>query len=101
LSDPPNAAAGRAIERRSTREIRLSIADTRARLDEDLDELEQRVHDQLSPRELVMRHPAIASVAGIIVGVLVVRNPALIGRGLSRLAQWSAPFLFKALLPKN
>lgn len=87
--------------RRSTREIRQSIADNRRGIDEDLDELENRIHESLSPKELLTRHPALVSIAGVVLGVLVVRNPALITRGLTRIAQLSVPFVFKALLPKS
>jgi hypothetical protein len=84
--------------RRSTREIRRSLAATRGRLDEDLEELELRAEDSLSPRHLFMRHPALVTIAGAVFGVVVVRNPALVARSLSRLAGISAPWLLKALL---
>lgn len=87
--------------RRTTRQIRQSLAETRARLSEDLEELELRIEDTLSPKRFFVRHPALVTIAGVIAGVLLVRNPALIGRGVARLAQMSSPFLLKALLSRD
>ncbi len=87
-------------ERRSVGEIRSSIYETRSRLDRDLEELDIRLHRDLSPKEIFSRHPALFGVAGALVGFILIRNPALLTRGLARAAQWSAPFLAKALLKK-
>lgn len=87
-------------ERRSVSEIRSSIYDTRSRLDRDLEELDVRLHRDLSPKEILSRHPALFGIAGALVGFALIRNPALLTRGLARAAQWGAPFLAKALLKK-
>jgi hypothetical protein len=87
-------------KRRTTREIRQSLARTRETLDHDLEELELRLEESFSPKRFFARHPALVSIAGIIVGVLVVRNPALVGRGIMRLAHLGSPFLLKALVSK-
>jgi hypothetical protein len=88
-------------ERRSTREIRRSLAAARERLDEDLEELELRMEDSLNPRKLATRHPLLVAVAGLLLGVLVVRRPALVGRSLSRLLGITAPFLVRAVLNRG
>jgi len=87
-------------ERRSVKEIRNSLDETRGRLDRDLEELDARIHRDLSPKEIFARNPALFSIAGALVGFLIIRNPAILTRGLARAAQWSAPFLAKALLKK-
>ena len=87
--------------RRSTREIRRSLAETRARLNQDLEELELRIEESLSPKRFFTRHPALVTIAGVVAGVLLVRNPALFGRGLARVAQMSSPFLLKALFSRT
>ncbi len=86
--------------RRSTREIRQSLAASRLRLDEDLEELELRMEDSLSPRHLAMRHPALVTVAGVLLGVIVVRKPVLVVRSLSRLVGMTAPWLVKGLFQR-
>lgn len=88
-------------ERRSVKEIRSSLWETRNRLDRDLEELDVRLHHDLSPKEIFARHPALFGVAGAILGFILIRNPALLTRGLMRAAQVSAPFLVKALLKKT
>ncbi len=87
-------------DRRSVKEIRSSITETRSRLDRDLEELDDRLHHDLSPKEILSRHPALFGIAGALVGFIIIRNPALLTRGLARAAQLSAPFLAKALLKK-
>jgi hypothetical protein len=87
--------------RRSTGEIRRSLATTRRRLDEDLEEIELRVEDGLSPRNLAMRHPVLVTIAGVLLGVVVVRNPALVARSVSRLVGLTAPWLVKGLLRRG
>lgn len=87
--------------RRSTRQIRKSLHETRKRLDRDLSELEDRAEDRLSPKNVLTRHPVLITAAGVVVGLLVVRNPAMIGRVLTRVAQASAPFLVRALLQRG
>jgi hypothetical protein len=86
--------------RRSTREIRQSLAATRRRLDADLEELELRMEDGLTPRHLAMRHPALVTVAGVILGVIVVRNPAFVARSLSRIVGMTTPWLVKGLIQR-
>lgn len=87
--------------KRSTRQIRKSLHETRERLDRDLTELQDRAEESLSPRNIIARHPAVMTIAGAIVGVLVVRNPALIGRTLTRVAQASVPLLVRSFLTKG
>ena len=87
--------------KRSTRQIRKSLHETRKRLDHDLAELQDRVEESVSPRNVLSRHPALMTAAGVVIGLLVVRNPAMIGRTLTRLAQASAPFLVRAVLQKG
>ncbi len=87
--------------RRSTRQIRKSLHETRKRLDHDLGELEQHVEESVSPRNILSRHPALMTAAGAVIGLLLIRNPAMIGRALTRLAQASAPFLVRAVLQKG
>lgn len=88
-------------KRRTTREIRQSLAETRARLDEDLEDLELRIEESLSPMRFFSRHPALATIGGVLAGALLLRNPALVGRGVARLAQMSGPFLLKALFSRD
>jgi hypothetical protein len=83
--------------RRSTTEIRQSLAATRRRLDEDLEELELRMEDGLSPRHLALSHPALVILAGVILGVIVVRKPALVARSLTRLVGMTTPWLVKGI----
>lgn len=87
--------------RRSTRQIRKSLHETRKRLDRDLLELETHVDDALSPRNILSRHPALMTAAGAVIGLLVVRKPAMLGRALTRLAQASAPFLVRSVLQRG
>lgn len=87
--------------RRSTKEIRSSLAENRHRLEEDLEDLEARFEDSLSPRHLFSRHPVIVSLAGALVGVFVVRRPTLVLRSVGRLAQLGAPLVLKTLLKRN
>ncbi len=87
--------------RRSTRQIRKSLHETRKRLDHNLEELEDRLAESVSPRHVLSRHPALMTAAGAVIGLLVIRNPAMIGRALTRLAQASAPFLVRAVLQKG
>lgn len=87
--------------KRSTRQIRKSLYETRKRLDHDLLELQDRVEESVSPRSILSRHPAIMTVAGAVIGLLVVRNPAMIARTFTRLAQASVPFVVRAVLHKG
>ena len=88
-------------KRRTTRQIRSSLHETRQRLDGDLTELQDRLEESVSPRNILSRHPAIMTAAGAVFGVLVVRNPAVVVKALTRLAQASAPFLVRALLTRG
>lgn len=87
--------------RRSTKELKSSLGDNRRRLEEDLEELEDRFEDNLSPRHLFARHPVLVSIAGALVGALVVRRPALVARSVGRLAQLGAPLLLRTLLKRD
>jgi hypothetical protein len=86
--------------RRSTREIRESLHASRSLIAEDLDELEIRVQENMSPKRLLARHPLLATAAGALIGVIVFRNPAVVGRSLVRLAQLSTPLLVRSLLKR-
>lgn len=88
------------LERRSAKEIRDSLWEARKRIDRDLEELDFRLHQSLNPKEIFSRHPALISVAGAVIGFLLIRNPSLIVRGFARAAQVSAPLLARALLRK-
>jgi hypothetical protein len=88
-------------ERRSVAEIRSSLTETKGRLTHDLEELDQRIHNELSPRAILSRHPALFGIAGAVLGYVLIRRPALLARGLARAAQAGAPFLVRALLKKN
>lgn len=87
--------------RRTTRQIRASLHETRRRLDDDLLELQQRVETGMSPKEVLSRHPAALAIAGAVVGFVVIRNPAIVGRALTRIAQASAPVLFRTLVKRG
>jgi len=87
--------------KRSTRQIRKSLHETRKRLDSDLTDLQDRVEDSVSPRHILSRHPALLTAAGAVIGLLVVRNPAMIARTLTRVAQVSVPFLVRAVLQRG
>lgn len=87
--------------KRSTRQIRKSLHETRKQLDRNLGELEDHVDESFSPRNILSRHPALMTAAGAVIGLLVIRNPAIIGRALTRLAQASAPFLVRTVLQKG
>jgi hypothetical protein len=88
-------------ERRSVQQIRSSLSETRQRLDRDLDELDVRLHQDFSPKAIFSRHPALFGVAGAVLGFILIRNPAILTRGLVRAAQLGAPLLVKALLKKT
>ncbi|HEY7698156.1 MAG TPA: hypothetical protein VIE88_07050 [Vicinamibacteria bacterium] len=87
-------------ERRSAKEIRNSLWETRQRLDRDLEELDIRLHENLSPKAIFSRHPALIGVAGAVIGYLLISRPSMIARGIARAAQVSAPLLARALLKK-
>lgn len=86
---------------RSSHEIHRSLGETRRNLEADLNELEERVETSFNPRRWLARHPAIMTIAGGVVGVLVVRNPRLVASALTRMAQIGAPFLVKAFLARD
>jgi hypothetical protein len=86
---------------RSTAEIRRSLSETRRHLEADLDELEDRVENVYSPRRLMARHPAIMTIAGAALGVLLFRNPKIVTGALTRIAQLGAPFLIRAFLARD
>jgi hypothetical protein len=85
-------------EKRSRREIRESLHASRRLIDQDLGELQSRVQENLSPSRLLARHPVLVTAAGVLLGVIVFRNPAVVGRSLVRLAQMSTPLLVRSLL---
>ncbi len=87
--------------KRSTRQIRKSLHDTRERLDRDLSALQGRAEESVTPSNILARHPALMTVAGAIVGLVLVRNPAIIARTLTRVAQASTPFLMRALFQRG
>lgn len=55
----------------------------------------------MRPSHVFSKHPAIVTALGALVGVVVVRNPALIGKALTRAAQFGLPFFAKALLKRE
>ncbi len=87
--------------KRSTRQIRKSLHDTRERLDRDLAALQGRAEESVSPSNILARHPAFMTVAGAIVGIVLIRNPAIVTRTLTRVAQASTPFLMRALFQRG
>ena len=87
--------------KRSTRQIRKSLHDTRERLDRDLAALQGRAEESVSPSNILARHPAIMTIAGAIVGLVLIRNPAIVTRTLTRVAQASTPFLMRALFQRG
>jgi hypothetical protein len=89
------------LRRRSTQEIRESLRASRRLIDEDLDELESRVQENMSPTRLLARHPVLFTAAGALLGLMVVRNPAFLGRSLVRLAQVSTPLLLRSFLRRG
>ena len=87
--------------KRSSRQIRKSLHETRQRLDRNLVELQDHVEESVSPRNILSRHPGLMTAAGAVIGLLVIRNPAMIGRAITRIAQASAPFLVRAVLQRG
>lgn len=87
--------------KRSTRQIRKSLHETRERLDNDLSALQDCVEETVSPSNILARHPALMTIAGAIVGLVVVRNPAIVARALTRIAQASTPLLVRALFQRG
>lgn len=85
-------------EKRSAREIRQSLHASRSLIAQDLDELETQVKESMSPTRFLARHPVLVTAAGALLGVIVFRNPAVVGRSLVRLAQMSTPLLVRSLL---
>lgn len=77
------------------------MADTRAKLEDDLIELEDRVEDSFNFKRLLSRHPVVTSVAGAVLGFVVFRRPSLVVKSVTRLAQLGAPFVVKALLQRD
>jgi hypothetical protein len=84
--------------KRSAEEIRKSLAETRERIEEDLDDLSGRVQRTLDLRHQIIRHPLVLGLAGAAVGFLVVRRPAMVIKALGRIAKWGTPMLLSAFL---
>ena len=87
--------------KRSTRQIRKSLHETRERLDRDLSALQGRAEESVSPGNILARHPALMTVAGAFVGIVLICNPAIISRTLTRIAQASTPFIMRALFQRG
>jgi hypothetical protein len=83
---------------RSVRELREALAKDRQQIESDLSELGGRIHDILSPRQLLSRHPILTAGVGAVIGYLIVRRPAQLLRAASRLAGLGAPLLLSALM---
>jgi hypothetical protein len=83
---------------RSALEIRKSIDANRDQIEEDLAELGDRLEAGVNPVRQLGRHPVVLAVAGAVVGVLVIRNPALVWRSMGRMVKWGAPLLVSTLL---
>jgi hypothetical protein len=84
--------------KRSVRELREALAKDRKQIETDLSELGHRVHDVLTPRQLLSRHPILAAGIGAVMGYLIIRRPAQLLRAASRLAGLGAPLLLSALM---
>lgn len=91
----------KALRRRTSAEIRESLHATRKRLNRDLASLEERVEESSKPTQILSRHPALFAVAGAAIGFFVFKNPAAIGRTLTRVAQVGVPFLLKGVLERS
>ena len=89
------------VERRSVTEVRSSLSETRARLCRDMEELDVRLHSDLSPKQILSRHPTFFTIAGAAIGLMLIVKPKLLKRSLATMAQLSAPLLVKALLKKT
>ena len=83
---------------RSSHEVRRSLRQNRQQIEEDLDALGGRLGEQLNPRRLVRRHPVLWIASGAVLGYLLIRKPALLARGLGKLAGWGAPLLLSGLI---
>lgn len=88
-------------EKRSSEQIRASLRRTRRQLDDELNQVQQRVEDSVKPAHLLSRYPLLTAAAGVAVGIVVIRNPATVARVLSRFVQTSAPLLIRGLLQKG
>ena len=84
--------------RKSARELRQALADNRARIEADLSTIEERVNESLNPVNVVRRHPVLMAGAGAVLGIFIVRRPAMFVRALGQIAGWGAPMLFSALV---
>lgn len=87
--------------RRSTSEIRAAMAKRREQIENDLSEVQERIDSGFHPVRLLSRHPALTLVAGAVVGLFLVRNPAFVGRTLTRAASVGAPLLLKAIFQRS
>ncbi len=85
-------------DRRTARELREALANNRARIEADLSAMESRVNESLNPVNVVRRHPALMAGAGAVLGIFIVRRPAMFARALGQIAGWGAPMLFSALV---
>lgn len=83
---------------RSAPEIRRSIDANRDQIEEDLAELGDRLEAGVNPIRQVGRHPIVLAAVGAVVGVLVIRNPALVWRSMGRMVKWGGPLLVSTLL---
>ena len=85
-------------DRKTARELRQALADNRARIESDLATMEKRVSESLNPVNVVRRHPVLMAGAGAVLGIFIVRRPAMFVRALGQIAGWGAPMLFSALV---
>jgi hypothetical protein len=85
-------------DRKTARELRQALASNRAQIEADLSTMESRVSENLNPLNVVRRHPVLMAGAGAVLGVFIVRRPAMFARALGQIAGWGAPMLFSALV---
>ncbi len=85
-------------DRKTARELRRALANNRAQIEADLSAMERRIAESLNPVNVVRRHPVLMAGAGAVLGIFIVRRPAMFARALGQVAGWGAPMLFSALV---
>jgi hypothetical protein len=88
-------------DHKGSRELRQELVDNREQIEADLSALGDRLEETLNLRHMMGRHPWLLAGAGAVLGVLVVRHPALVMRNVGRLAGWGAPLLLSVLLRRD
>lgn len=85
-------------DRKTARELRQALASNRVQIEADLSAMERRIGESLNPVNVVRRHPVLMVGAGAVLGLFIVRRPAMFARALGQIAGWGAPMLFSALV---